>query len=68
MHNMFLINYMKFITYYMKSCKTCGKDFEGSAREYCSWQCEEDHLHSLKKKMNDAIKHDKGHTQKLSRA
>ncbi|WP_158507461.1 hypothetical protein [Candidatus Nitrosotenuis cloacae] len=51
----------------MKSCKTCGKDFEGSAREYCSWQCEENHLHSLKKKMNDAIKHDKGHTQKLSR-
>jgi len=51
----------------MKQCKTCEKQFDGDAREFCSWQCEENHLHSLRKKLDDAVKADPGHTQKLSK-
>ncbi|WP_162858537.1 hypothetical protein [Candidatus Nitrosotenuis aquarius] len=51
----------------MKQCKTCGEQFDGNAREFCSWQCEENHVKSLRKKLDDAVKTDRGHTQKLSK-
>ncbi|MBI5696917.1 MAG: hypothetical protein HZC29_00085 [Thaumarchaeota archaeon] len=51
----------------MKRCRTCGKEFDGVTREFCSWQCEENHTKSLKKKLADAVKDDPGHTQKMSR-
>ena len=50
----------------MRQCKVCGKTLDGG--EFCSSQCEESHLESLRKKLDDAIKDDRGHTQKLSRA
>lgn len=50
----------------LKKCKTCQKDFEGDAREFCSWQCEENYKSVLRKKLDEAIKKDKGHTKRLS--
>lgn len=62
---MFLINSMSLILV-LKNCKTCGKEFDGNAREFCSWQCEENRRKILKKKLDDAVDADPGHTQKLS--
>jgi hypothetical protein len=50
----------------LKKCKTCGNEFEGSAREFCSWQCEENYKTTLRKRLDTAMKNDKGHTDKMS--
>lgn len=50
----------------LKKCKTCGNEFEGSEREFCSWQCEENYKPTLRKKLDEALKNDKSHTNKMS--
>jgi hypothetical protein len=49
----------------LKKCKTCEKEFEGNAREFCSWQCEENYKTVLRKKLDKTMKKDKSHTDKL---
>lgn len=50
----------------LKKCKNCGKEFEGNARQFCSWQCSEAYGRDLKSRLDSAIKNDKGHTDRLS--
>jgi predicted nucleic acid-binding Zn ribbon protein len=50
----------------MKKCIVCGKEFDGLEREVCSWQCDEKRLSTIRKKLDDTIKRDKGHTKKMS--
>ncbi len=52
--------------YNLRKCIVCGKEFDGIERDVCSWQCDENRLARLRKKLDDAVKNDKGHTKKLS--
>lgn len=50
----------------LKKCKNCGKEFEGTERQFCSWQCDEAYKRDLKGRLGDAVKNDRGHTDRLS--
>lgn len=50
----------------VKKCKTCGREFDGDTRQFCSWQCSEKYGVTLRQKLDEAINDDKGHTDKLS--
>jgi hypothetical protein len=50
-----------------RKCKKCGKEFEGrEPKEFCSLKCEENYLNILRKKLDDIIRNDPGHTKNLS--
>jgi len=48
-----------------KVCKVCKKEFEGTHRDVCSWQCDEKRLKSLREKLDESVKSDKSHTDNL---
>jgi predicted nucleic acid-binding Zn ribbon protein len=51
----------------LKKCIVCDKEFDGNARDVCSWQCDEKRQQSLNKRLNDAVKNDESHTKKMSK-
>ncbi|MEW6043434.1 MAG: hypothetical protein AB1608_04155 [Thermoproteota archaeon] len=51
----------------MKKCVVCGREFDGVSRDVCSWQCDENRKKKLQKRLDDAVKADKSHTEKLDR-
>lgn len=51
----------------LKRCIVCDKEFDGVSRDVCSWKCDENRRSVLRKKLDDAVKNDKGHTKKMSK-
>lgn len=50
----------------LKKCKNCGKEFDGNERQFCSWRCDEAYRSGLKQRLDNAVRNDKGHTDKMS--
>ncbi len=51
----------------LKRCIVCDKEDDGVSRDVCSWKCDENRRNVLRKKLDDAVKNDKGHTKKMSK-
>lgn len=49
----------------VKKCLGCGRGFVGVERKFCSWQCEETCIIRIQRRLEDAMKNDKSHTERL---
>ena len=46
-------------------CLHCGKSFEGINEKFCSNGCRDSHISSIEKRVKEATKNDRSHTEKL---
>lgn len=47
-------------------CKNCFKELFESRHKFCSINCQDDYIINLEKMIQDAVKNDLSHTEKMS--